>query len=177
MLDLLVAIAIAAQPSPCSSLVRGKPDWLGCKVNPRKGVLVLSGARNWAGQPVVSRVKIKLGSGINKVNINKAMAAQWTIKGTTAQDRITFGSQAGAITKNHNSVIDLGNDAVKDVFTFTNSAPGKPFNHMQRFVVKNFGKEDVIQLKNIGKSFGYGDVQRDGSLPGVPLSTLKVQRR
>jgi hypothetical protein len=71
---------------------------------------VLHGASNWAGQPVVSRVKIQLSNGINKVKVDQAMAAQWTIVGSSAANRIVFGGQAGAITKNFNSVIDMGKD-------------------------------------------------------------------
>jgi hypothetical protein len=176
LIDLLFAAAINIQGPSCEALVQGKPAWLGCSVNARIEALVLHGASNWAGQPVVSRVKIQLSNGINKVKVDQAMAAQWTIVGSSAANRIVFGGQAGAITKNFNSVIDMGKDDVKDVFTFTNSAPGKPFNHMQRFVVKNFGREDVIELKNIGKSFGYNDVQRDGSLlGGASVDSTRVQ--
>ena len=106
------------------------------------------------------------------------MQAEYRLKGNSSKNRFVFGNQAGSITKRKRSIIDFGQDTVKDKFIFRNSVPGKPFNHMQRIRIKNFGREDVIVLKNIGQTFRFKDLERVGVdkfvLPGVSPASLTV---
>ena len=183
MLALILAavapVAVASKAAPCDAFVRGLPSWMTCEVVERKkrGEIVMRGRPGWAGQPVVDRVRVTLKGETNAVTIDQGMLAQLVVRGTKGADRITLGAQAGTITKRLTSRIQLGKDEVKDVFTFTNTtASHGPFNHMQRVVVSEFGKEDVIYLRNRGKRFGYSDVRSDGGLPGVPVTSLRVEK-
>ena len=152
------------------------------KVGKRGSQLRLTGDRSWIGQPVIDRVGIRnrgKGDGItNRFVANRAMVASWNYRGNGDKDKVVFGNQAGAITKRANSVIDFGRDNVRDTFVFRNSVPGKPFNHMQRFVIKNFGREDVVRLENIGQTFRFKDLRRFGKVTfgfeGVPIDKLRV---
>ena len=156
------------------NIVRSRPSWMSERINRRRGRVQLRGDRSWKGQPVIDTVRVKLTDDITGVNVNQAMAASWRFKGNDRKNRFVFGDQAGAITKRKNSIIDFGNDDVRDVLVFRNSVPGKPFNHAQRFVIKNMGTQDRIVLKNIGKTFDFKDVRNDGSLPGVPRTSFRV---
>ena len=153
-------------------IVRSKPDWMSARL--RRDTVRLRGNRTWKSQPVIDTVQVKLRDGITGVNVNQAMAASWRLRGNKQKNRFVFGDQAGAITKRKDSVIDFGNDNVRDVFVFKNTVPGKPFNHAQRFTIKNFGREDRIVLRNIGQTFEFKDIRRDGSLPGVSPLNFQV---
>ncbi|MFQ6538000.1 MULTISPECIES: hypothetical protein [Aphanothece] len=168
-------------------VISGLPGWISkSEKESRKAsrLTLLGNARTWAGQPVVARVKIKAkgknGDGdVNRVVVNRAMAASWTYKGNADKDTIIFGAQAGAITKRTNSVIDFGNDKVRDTFAFTNNTRFHgPFNHMQRYVIRNFGKQDVVKLNNIGKTLRFKDLRSYGNgvygFNGVPLDKLRI---
>ena len=150
----------------------GAPSWL--RVSIKRNTVQLRGDSTWAGQPVVNTVRVRLRDGLTGVNVNQAMAASWRFNGNGEKNRFVFGDQAGAITKRTRSVMNFGNDQRQDVFVFTNTAPGKPFNHMQQFTIQNMGREDRIILKNIGRTFGFNDVRGDGSLPGVPVTNLRI---
>jgi hypothetical protein len=80
-------------------------------------------------------------------------------------------------------VVDFRRDVAKDVFTFTNRIDVAkcsekhgfqchPLNHLQRVVIKNFGREDEINLQ--GKIYRFTDVN-NGTLPGVPVDRLRVE--
>lgn len=155
-------------------IVRAKPDWMRARVRRRGTTLQLRGNSTWKSQPVIDTVRVRLRDDITRVNVNQAMAASWRIKGNKQKNKFVFGDQAGAISKRRDSIINFGNDNRRDTFVFTNTVPGKPFNHMQRFKIKNFGMKDRIVLKNIGRSFGFKDIRPDGSLPGVPRTSLQV---
>lgn len=111
--------------------------------------------------------------------VNNAMARNWIFKGSKASDLIDFQSAAGAITKRSQSVINFGKDEVRDRFFFTNNTRTHgPFNHMQRFVIRNFGREDRVTLRNIGRSFGFDDLVSYGNgvmgFRGVDPTKLRV---
>lgn len=163
--------------------VRGLPSWMGQSRSRNGSKLSLTGNRTWAGQPVVARVKIRnsgKGDGIiNRVVINRAMAASWSYRGNQDRDKVIFGDQAGAITRRTNSVINFGNDTVRDTFVFTNTTRTHgPFNHMQRYVIRNFGREDVVRLRNVGRTLRFNDLRNFGNgvygFNGVPLDKLRV---
>jgi hypothetical protein len=183
MLALILAamapVAVASKAAPCDAFVRGLPSWMTCEVVERKkrGEIVMRGRPGWAGQPVVDRVRVTLKGETNAVTIDQGMLAQLVVRGTKGADRITLGAQAGTITKRFTSRIQMGKDTARDVFTFTNTtASHGPFNHMQRVVVTEFGREDEIQLANVGRVIRYDDVQGDGSIPGVPRLSIRVER-
>ena len=163
--------------------VRNLPSWMGRRGSKNGSKLNLTGNSTWAGQPVVARVKINArgkGDGItNRVVINRAMAASWSYRGNGDRDKIIFGDQAGAITRRTNSVINFGNDKVRDTFVFTNTTRTHgPFNHMQRYVIRNFGREDVVRLRNVGRTLRFQDLRNFGNgvygFNGVPLDKLRV---
>lgn len=162
----------------CTSFVFGNPSWMMCEVVGRKTLGIrLIGRSDWASQSVVDQVRIKLQDNVRSVFIDKGMLAQLTVLGTKGADQITLGAQAGTITKRLTSRIKLGNDSVKDVFTFTNNTRTHgPFNHAQRIVIEQFGKEDEIRLANVGRTIRYNDIQKDGSISGVPLLSIRVER-
>jgi hypothetical protein len=161
--------------------VSNRPAWMRQSVN-KKGRLSLRGNNGWAGQPVVSRTSVNPGKSDGKKNrvvVDRGMFASFSYKGNKDVDHVIFGGQAGAITKRANSVINFGNDKSKDVFEFANTTRTHgPFNHMQRFVVRNFGRGDEIRLQNIGRTFRFKDLRRFGDgvygLNGVPLDKLRI---
>ncbi len=161
-----------------SDFTKRIPDWVNVRFNRRGTKLKLRGNSSWKGQPVVGRIKVNLKDEVTGVNFDQMMQASYRISGTKGRDRIVFKDQAGSITKRTRSIINFKEDDAKDKFVFKNRVPGKPFNHMQRMVIKNFGREDVIVLKNIGRKFRYGDLQPAGvdewTLPGVPPLSLTV---
>ena len=164
--------------------VRNLPSWMSQRTSKNGSRLSLTGNGAWAGQPVVARVKIRnrgKGDGIaNRVVINRAMAASWSYRGNLDKDNVVFGDQAGAITKRTRSVINFGNDDVRDTFVFSNTTRTHgPFNHMQNFVIANWGKQDRVVLRNIGgKTFTNKDLQSFGNgvygFRGVPLDKLRI---
>jgi hypothetical protein len=175
----MAPVAVASKAAPCDAFVRGLPSWMTCEVVERKkrGEIVMRGRPGWAGQPVVDRVRVTLKGETNAVTIDQGMLAQLVVRGTKGADRITLGAQAGTITKRFTSRIQMGKDTARDVFTFTNTtASHGPFNHMQRVVVTEFGREDEIRLANVGRVIRYDDVQGDGSIPGVPRLSIRVER-
>ena len=156
------------------NIIRSTPDWLTGRINNRKGRAQLRGNSTWKSQPVIDTVRVKLSGRITDFNVNQAMAASWRIKGNKRSNRFVFGDQAGAITKRKDSVIDFGNDSKRDVLVFKNTVPGKPWNHAQRFVIRNMGMQDRLVFKNVGRTFTFKDVRNDGSLPGVPRTSFRV---
>ncbi len=111
--------------------------------------------------------------------VNNAMARNWIFKGSRGSDLIDFQSQAGAITKRSQSVINFGKDEVRDQFFFTNNTKTHgPFNHMQNFVIRDFGLQDRVTLRNIGRSFGFNDLVSYGNgvmgFSGVDPTKLRV---
>jgi hypothetical protein len=151
---------------------------MNCEVISRKsgGQVVMKGRPGWAGQSVTDRVKVTLKGATRRLLIDQGMLAQLTVIGTNGPDRITLGGQAGTISKRFTSKIQLGQDQSKDVFTFTNtSASHGPFNHAQRIVVSEFGREDEIRLANVGRTIRYDDVQGDGTIPGVSRLSIRVE--
>ncbi|MBE9172142.1 hypothetical protein IQ216_03310 [Cyanobium sp. LEGE 06143] len=111
--------------------------------------------------------------------VNNAMARNWIFQGSRGSDLIDFQSTAGAITKRSQSVINFGRDEVRDRFFFTNNTRTHgPFNHMQRFVIRNFGREDQVTLRNIGRRFRFNDLVSYGNgvmgFPGVDPTKLRV---
>jgi len=159
-------------PVDVDRIIRSKPDWMNASLGRR--VVSLRGNSTWKSQPVIDTVRVKLRDDITRVSVNQAMAASWRLNGNKQRNRFVFGDQAGAITKRTNSIINFGNDSRKDVFVFTNNVPGKPFNHMQRFKIKNFSREDQIILLNTGQRFSFKDIRPDGSLPGVPRLSMQI---
>lgn len=154
--------------------VKSKPSWLRLGVDKKRREIKLTGDSTWKGQPVIDVTKVVLKDGLTGIRVNQAMMKEWRFVGTKGRNRFIFGDQAGAITKRGRSIIDFGVDKAKDVFVFKNTTPKSPFNHQQRFFIKNFGKQDVIKLRNIGKTFRYGDIRQDGTLPGVSPTKLFV---
>lgn len=180
LLMLLTPLAVAAHPGQgCAPYVSNAPEWMSCRVEKTKrgGRIMLQGGSGWAGKPVINRMRVKLRGDVSDVTIDRGMLAQLTVIGTKGSDRITLGGQAGTISKRFTSRIRLGNDNAKDVFTFTNTTQSHgPFNHAQRIVVSDFGREDVIKLANVGRTIRYGDIQKDGSIPGVPRLAIRVEK-
>ena len=160
--------------------ISGVPSWMNVSYNKKRTRLNLKGNSTWAGQPVINDIKVTLRGRdtVTGINIDRAMARSWRFNGTDGKNVFNFMSQAGAITKRTNSIINFGKDTVTDKFIFTNTTPKDPFNHMQRFVIKNCGKEDEIILKNIGRTFTARDLRSMGgdkySLPGVSPTKLTV---
>ena len=87
------------------------------------------------------------------------------------------------ISKRNGGVVDFGVDTAPDLFKFTNridvarcskkhGIQCHPLNHLQKVLVRNMGREDVIELQ--GRRYGYTDV-RGGALPGVPIDRLRVE--
>lgn len=156
--------------------VKGAPSWVSESLNKKRTTVRLRGnKKTWVSQPVIDRVRVNLTDDVSGVNVNRGMFAQFNVNGTKGRDKVIFGDQAGTITKRFNSVINFKKDNVRDTFVFKNTTKENgPFNHAQRIVIKNFGKEDKIVLKNIRKTFNFGDVRNDGSLPGVNLGSIRV---
>lgn len=99
------------------------------------------------------------------------MARDWIFKGSRASGLIDFQSSAGAITKRSQSVINFGRDGVRDRFFFftRNIRTHGPFNHMKRFVIRNFGLNDLVSYGNGVMGFAGVDPNK---LRVVPISGL-----
>ncbi|SBO43207.1 hypothetical protein [Cyanobium sp. NIES-981] len=182
--------------APLSAFVT-KPDWITAqRARGRKASIIqLTGNSTWLRQPVawdatmrVSSLKQRQAAKAGLIDsadivtgfrVNNAMARSWTFIGSKGSDLIDFQANAGAITKRSQSVINFGNDTARDRFFFTNNTKTHgPFNHMQRYVIRNFGREDVVTLRNIGRSFGYNDLVSYGNgvmgFRGVDPTKLRV---
>ncbi|WP_198006427.1 hypothetical protein [Cyanobium sp. PCC 7001] len=108
-----------------------------------------------------------------------ALNSQFDPGSKAFRDVIIMKAQAGTISKRFNSVFDLGADKARDVWVFSNTTQKHgPFNHMQRIRIKNFGREDRIVLRNIGRTFRFKDLRRIGNgvygLSGVPTDKLNI---
>ena len=160
--------------------ISGLPSWMSSSLNKKETKLNLTGDRSWAGQPVINTIRVNLrkNDSVTGIIVDRAMAASWRFNGTDGRNAFIFKSQAGAITKRTNSIINFKKDSAPDKFIFSNTTPKDPFNHMQRFVIKNFGKEDSIILKNIGQTFRARDLRSLGdnkySLPGISPTKITV---
>jgi hypothetical protein len=174
-----------------------KPSWINAqRAGGRKSSIIqLTGNSSWLSQPVAWEASMRTSSLrqrqaaeaglidpadiVTGFRVNNAMARNWKFKGSKGSDLIDFQANAGAITKRSQSVINFGRDEVRDQFFFTNNTKTHgPFNHMQRFVIRNFGKEDVVTLRNIGRSFGFDDLVSYGNgvmgFRGVDPTKLRV---
>lgn len=115
--------------------------------------------------------------------LDRGIFTRWRFLGSKGADTLEFGPQGHIISKQSGGVVDFRRDTAPDRFTFTNRIdvakcsekhgfPCHPLNHLQRVVIKNFGREDVIDLQ--GKLYRYSDV-KGGALPGVPVDRLRVE--
>ena len=115
--------------------------------------------------------------------LDRGIFTRWRFNGSTGPDKLTFGPQGHIISKQAGGVVDFRPDTARDVFTFTNridvakcsekhGIQCHPLNHLQKVVIKNFGKEDIIELQ--GRRYSYNDVT-NGVLPGVPADRLRVE--
>ena len=130
--------------------------------------------------------KIKLGAGVEKVVFDRGVFSMWTIQGTKGADVVKFGSQGTVINKRRGGTFDMGRDSAPDRFVFTNvinvaacsakhpEIPGgcHPLNHLQKVTIRNFGREDVVELQ--GRTYTYGQLRGD-AFPGVPVERLRVE--
>jgi len=115
--------------------------------------------------------------------LDRGIFTRWRFRGSTGADSLTFGPQGHIISKQSGVVVDFRNDTAPDRFTFMNRIDVAkcsekhgfqchPLNHLQRVLIKNFGREDTIDLQ--GRVYRYNDV-RGGLLPGVPADRLRVE--
>lgn len=115
--------------------------------------------------------------------LDRGIFTRWRFLGSKGSDSLEFGPQGHIISKQSGGVVDFRRDVAKDVFTFTNRIDVAkcsekhgfkchPLNHLQRVVIKNFGREDEINLQ--GRIYRYTDVS-NGTLPGVPVDRLRVE--
>lgn len=115
--------------------------------------------------------------------LDRGIFTRWRFDGSKGPDTLEFGPQGHIISKQSGGVVDFKRDTAPDRFTFTNRIDVAkcsekhgivchPLNHLQRVVIKNFGREDVIDLQ--GKLYRYSDV-KGGALPGVPVDRLRVE--
>ena len=115
--------------------------------------------------------------------LDRGIFTRWRFDGSKGPDTLEFGPQGHIISKQSGGVVDFKVDSAPDRFTFTNRIDVAkcsekhgfqchPLNHLQRVVIKNFGREDVIDLQ--GKLYRYSDV-KGGVLPGVPADRLRVE--
>jgi hypothetical protein len=115
--------------------------------------------------------------------LDRGIFTRWRFLGSTGGDTLEFGPQGHIISKQSGGVVDFKADSASDRFTFTNridvakcsekhGIQCHPLNHLQRVVIRNFGREDVIDLQ--GKLYRYSDV-KGGVLPGVPVDRLRVE--
>lgn len=115
--------------------------------------------------------------------LDRGIFTRWKFDGSKGPDTLEFGPQGHIISKQSGGVVDFKRDTAPDRFTFTNridvakcsekhGIQCHPLNHLQRVVIKNFGKEDVINLQ--GKIYRYSDV-KNGALNGVPADRLRVE--
>jgi hypothetical protein len=115
--------------------------------------------------------------------LDRGIFTRWRFRGSTGADSLTFGPQGHIISKQSGGVVDFRNDTAPDRFTFMNRIDVAkcsekhgfqchPLNHLQRVLIKNFGREDTIDLQ--GRVYRYSDV-RGGLLLGVPADRLRVE--
>lgn len=115
--------------------------------------------------------------------LDRGIFTRWSFDGSKGSDTLEFGPQGHIISKQSGGVVDFKRDTAPDRFTFTNridvakcsekhGIQCHPLNHLQRVVIRNFGREDVIDLQ--GKLYRYSDV-KGGVLPGVPADRLRVE--
>ena len=115
--------------------------------------------------------------------LDRGIFTYWRFVGSNGADTLEFGPQGHIISKRNGGVVDFRADSAPDRFVFTNQIdvakcsekhgfPCHPLNHLQRVVVKNFGREDRIILQ--GRVYRYADV-KGGVLPGVPVDRLRVE--
>jgi hypothetical protein len=120
---------------------------------------------------------------VNAFYLDRGIFTGWRFIGSKGSDRLEFGPQGHIISKRSGGVVDFGRDNVRDVFVFTNridvakcsekhGVPCHPLNHLQKVVIKNFGREDKIYLQ--GKLYRYPEVN-GSSLPGVPVDRLRIE--
>jgi hypothetical protein len=115
--------------------------------------------------------------------LDRGIFTRWRFDGSKGPDTLEFGPQGHIISKQSGGVVDFKRDSAADRFTFTNRIDVAkcsekhgfqchPLNHLQQVVIRNFGREDVINLQ--GKLYRYSDV-KGGALPGVPVDRLRVE--
>lgn len=115
--------------------------------------------------------------------LDRGIFTRWRFDGSKGSDTLEFGPQGHIISKQSGGVVDFRRDTAPDRFTFTNRIDVAkcsekhgfqchPLNHLQRVVIRNFGREDVIDLQ--GKLYRYSDV-KGGALLGVPVDRLRVE--
>jgi len=115
--------------------------------------------------------------------LDRGIFTRWRFDGSKGPDTLEFGPQGHIISKQSGGVVDFKRDTAPDRFTFTNRIDVAkcsekhgivchPLNHLQRVVIRNFGREDVIDLQ--GKLYRYSDV-KGGALPGVPVDRLRIE--
>ena len=115
--------------------------------------------------------------------LDRGIFTRWRFDGSKGPDTLEFGPQGHIISKQSGGIVDFKVDSAPDRFTFTNRIDVAkcsekhgfqchPLNHLQRVVIKNFGREDVIDLQ--GKIYRYSDV-KNGVLNGVPADRLRVE--
>lgn len=115
--------------------------------------------------------------------LDKGIFTRWKFVGSKGPDTLEFGPQGHIISKQSGGIVDFKKDTAIDRFTFTNRIDVAkcsekhgfqchPLNHLQRVVIKNFGKEDIVELQ--GKIYRYDDV-KNGLLPGVPADRLRIE--
>lgn len=115
--------------------------------------------------------------------LDRGIFTRWRFDGSKGPDTLEFGPQGHIISKQSGGVVDFKRDTAPDRFTFTNRIDVAkcsekhgfqchPLNHLQRVVIKNFGREDTINLQ--GKIYRYADV-KGGVLAGVPVDRLRVE--
>ena len=116
--------------------------------------------------------------------LDRGIFTRWRFEGSKGPDTLEFGPQGHIITKGSGGIVDFKKDTAPDRFTFTNRIDVEkcsekhgivchPLNHLQRVVVKNFGKEDIIDLQ--GRIYRLKDVRADGTLADVPPDRLRVE--
>jgi hypothetical protein len=115
--------------------------------------------------------------------LDRGIFTRWRFDGSKGADTLEFGPQGHIISKQSGGVVDFKQDNAPDRFVFTNridvakcsekhGIQCHPLNHLQRVVIKNFGREDEIVLQ--GKVYRFADVKA-GVLPGVPVDRLRIQ--
>lgn len=116
--------------------------------------------------------------------LDRGIFTRWRFDGSKGPDTLEFGPQGHIITKGSGGVVDFKRDSAPDRFTFINRIDVEkcsekhgfrchPLNHLQRVVIKNFGKEDSIDLQ--GRIYRLKDVRADGTLADVPPDRLRVE--
>lgn len=114
---------------------------------------------------------------VSKFYLDKGVYSDWKFVGSKGSDTLHFGPQGAIINKRRGGVADFGKDDKKDTFIFENQInlerkpDHHPLNHLQKVVIKNFGKEDEIIIQ--GKKYGYADI-KNNLLPGIGPDRLQV---